>query len=122
MNTLRKFLITKRCISFVSLISLSSFAANSMADQDIVFHSETEAACSEATMTKEMYRIIPDVVDSSSKGPCPLINSKGKEKFGGCKALSGDGVVWYYDMPSFYGANFKDEIKDGCAEWVPVES
>ena len=122
MNTPQLKSITTHCMSFVCLISLSAFALTSIADQDIVFHSETEAACSEATMTREMYEIIPDVVDSSSKGPCPLISSKGKKMFGGCKGLSGDGVVWYYDMPEFYGANFKAEIKEGCAEWVSVDS
>lgn len=93
-----------------------------MADQSIVYHSEIGASCSEAAVTAEIYNLMPDAIDSSSKGPCPFINSKGKEKFGGCKALSGEGVVWYYDMPEFQGVNDKAEVKAGCADWVPVHS
>ena len=122
MKPSRKHLIISPCIFFAGLISLSSFTLTSIAGQDFVYHKEIGAACSESTVPAEVYKLMPGVYDSFPKGPCPLLNSKGKEKFGGCKALSGEGVVWYYDMPEFQGVNDKAEVKAGCAEWIPVDS
>ena len=123
MKPSRKHPITKRCLSFVGLISLSSFALKGVADQSIVLHKEMETACLETTMTRQMYNMIPDVADIYLKGACPLVSSRGEKVFGGCKHLSGEGTDWYYDMPTFYSdPNFKAEIKNGCAEWVLVES
>lgn len=123
MNTLRKYPITKRCISFVGLLSLSSFALTGVADQGVVLHKEMEAACLETTMTRQVYNMIPDAADIYSKGACPSVSSRGKKIFGGCKHLSGEGIDWYYDMPAFYSdPNFKAEIKKSCADWVSVGS
>lgn len=122
MNTHWKHPIISRCILFVGLISLTSFASHSMAGGDMIFHIEVETACMELTMDKEEYAVMSGVVAAYSKGRCPPVSSKGKKVFGGCKDLAGGETVWHYDMPDVQGANFKTEVKQDCAEWIPVDS
>ncbi|UZE97784.1 hypothetical protein [Alkalimarinus alittae] len=94
------------------------FSITSNAETGVVVHGETEEACSETVMTTQMYDMMSGMMEVS-KGACPLVNAKGKEIFGGCKHLSGDGVDWFYDIPEFYsGPNFKTEIQKSCDEWV----
>lgn len=117
MTSPRKKPITQYLTTIICLTALSSFSIKSMAEEVIVVHKEVDASCTESTLTKEMYNMLAEF---TSKGACPRINSKGKEIFGGCKPLSGDGMIWFYDMPEFYGSNFKADIKEGCDEWLTV--
>ena len=110
-------------MSFVCLISMSAFSLTSMADENIVIHKGDDVSCTEMTVSRQMYNMIPDLAANTSKGTCPPINAKGNEMFGGCKDLQGDDFNWYYDVPEFYSdSNFKAEIEAGCAEWAPARS